>query len=97
MLEKKSLEAPRRVATGHGSDDSPPRVDFTAIHDTNELVRATNDAVSPIRHSHWAPNTHQILIIGTLSIISFMVALDACIIVTSLTVSISCAHWRKSH
>lgn len=36
----------------------------------------------------WKPTTHQLLIMVTLSIISFMVSLDACIIVTSLSVSL---------
>ena len=35
----------------------------------------------------WKPTTHQLLIMVTLSIVSFMVSLDACIIVTSLSVS----------
>ena len=35
----------------------------------------------------WKPSTHQLLIMITLSVVSFMVALDACIIVTSLSVS----------
>jgi MFS family permease len=35
----------------------------------------------------WKPSTHELLIMIALSVISFMVALDACIIVTSLTVS----------
>lgn len=34
----------------------------------------------------WKPSTHQLLIMVTLSVVSFMVALDACIIVTSLSV-----------
>lgn len=35
--------------------------------------------------TEWQPTTHQKLIMGMLSIISFMVSLDACVIVTSLS------------
>lgn len=54
--------------------------------DASSLVRATNAAVKQNVISHWAPNTHQILIMATLSLVSLMVALDACIIVTCLNV-----------
>ncbi len=37
----------------------------------------------------WKPTNHQLLIMIILSIISFMVALDACIVVTSISVSLS--------
>ncbi|KAJ9130780.1 Major facilitator superfamily transporter [Pleurostoma richardsiae] len=33
----------------------------------------------------WKPSTHELLVMLTLSVVSFMVALDACIIVTSLS------------
>lgn len=36
----------------------------------------------------WKPNTQQLMIMLVLSVISFMVSLDATIIVTSLSVSI---------
>lgn len=40
----------------------------------------------------WSPTRHELLIMLTLSIISLMVALDACIIVTSLSVSGNAEH-----
>ncbi|KAH6869069.1 major facilitator superfamily transporter [Thelonectria olida] len=40
---------------------------------------------SPQHGVEWKPSTHQLLIMFTLSVVSFMVALDACIIVTSLS------------
>lgn len=42
--------------------------------------------------STWAPSNRQVLIMITLSVLSFMVALDSCIIVTSLNVSSPIAH-----
>lgn len=48
-----------------------------------------------LRHeTEWKPTTHQIMIMIVLSVISFMVSLDACIIVTSLSVR---AHLQSSH
>lgn len=92
MLDKDSLDYPRRAVNSGSILSSkayaPVLIDIAAIQDTSELVRATNDAMRRRRQSQWAPNTHQLLIMGTLSIISFMVALDSCIITTSLTVSI---------
>ena len=38
----------------------------------------------------WKPSTHELLIMLTLSIVSFMVALDACIVVTSIGVRNAC-------
>lgn len=38
----------------------------------------------------WKPNTQQLMVMIVLSVISFMVSLDACIIVTSLSVSTPC-------
>lgn len=38
------------------------------------------------QETEWKPTTHQLMIMVALSVISFMVSLDACIIVTSLSV-----------
>lgn len=38
------------------------------------------------QETEWKPTTHQLMIMIALSVISFMVSLDACIIVTSLSV-----------
>lgn len=64
----------------HGKSDKSREEDVIS------LVRATNAAVNQNVISHWGPNTHQILIMATLSLISLMVALNACIIVTCLNV-----------
>jgi len=39
-------------------------------------------AVTPM----WNPNQHQVFVMATLSFLSLMVALDACVVVTSLPV-----------
>lgn len=39
----------------------------------------------------WKPDRHALSIMIVLSVISFMVALDACVIVTSLSVSFLCS------
>lgn len=39
--------------------------------------------------AEWKPSTHEVMVMIVLSVISFMVSLDATIIVTSLTVSVS--------
>lgn len=41
------------------------------------------------QETEWKPTTHQLMIMVALSVISFMVSLDACIIVTSLSVRIT--------
>lgn len=40
----------------------------------------------------WAPSNRQVLIMITLSVLSFMVALDSCIIITSLNVGSPITH-----
>ena len=59
---------------GSGSQE-PPAVTYTMVDES--LVRKAPE---------WKPNAHELMIMITLSVISFMVALDACIIVTSLSV-----------
>lgn len=85
ILEKstsKTEQPSQRPAdtTGHGKSSK------SSEEDVSSLVRATNEAVKRNMVSNWAPNTHQILIMATLSLVSLMVALDACVIVTSLNV-----------
>lgn len=61
--------------------------------DTNQMVIAITDSDLEAVHrstantSEWKPSFHELLIMAVLSLISLMVALDACIIVTSLSVS----------
>lgn len=55
-----------------------PDLDTEAAYGTAEKVDAALD---------WKPNTQQLLIIITLAIVCLLVALDASIIVTSLSVS----------
>jgi uncharacterized membrane protein len=63
-------------------------VSSEVCQDVSDLIRSTNGAVKQRTASHWSPNRHQVLIMLALSLISFMVALDACIIVTSLNVGL---------
>ena len=49
-----------------------------------EALGRAEAAIAVTSRDCWKPSTHQLLIMITLSVISFMVALDACIIVTSL-------------
>lgn len=49
---------------------------------------AHSDAESSTpKHTDWSPNTHELMIMMVLSLVSLMVSLDACIIVTSIAVS----------
>lgn len=65
---------------------TPRSASKSSTEDIKNLVRATNKAMKRSGTSTWTPNTHQILIMATLSLVSLMVALDSCIIVTSLNV-----------
>jgi hypothetical protein len=56
-----------------------------AIAITNSDLEAVHR--STVNRSQWKPSFHELLIMVVLSLISLMVALDACIIVTSLSVS----------
>ena len=44
------------------------------------------EAASPAPEPEWKPSRHELLIIITLAIVSLLVALDASVIVTSLSV-----------
>lgn len=55
---------------------------------SEEAVEMADEAVREA--ADWKPDRYALSIMIVLSIISFMVALDACIIVTSLSVSIIC-------
>lgn len=56
--------------------------------DSNRQPEAKLEVVdeSLRQETEWKPTTHQLMIMIALSVISFMVSLDACIIVTSLSV-----------
>jgi hypothetical protein len=58
----------------------------TSPSQTSEDVFLTPTEAAKAHISVWTPTLHQRLIMFTLSIVSFMVALDACIIITSLNV-----------
>ncbi|KAL2282137.1 hypothetical protein FJTKL_11179 [Diaporthe vaccinii] len=82
-LETKTPED-KVSSQGDGPVDKTHGVSSEVCQDIGSLIRFTNGAVKQKTASHWSPNKHQVLIMFALSIISFMVALDACIIVTSL-------------
>ncbi|POS77854.1 major facilitator superfamily transporter [Diaporthe helianthi] len=56
-------------------------------HNSKEQPEAKLEVVdeSLRQETEWKPTTHQVMIMVALSVISFMVSLDACIIVTSLS------------
>lgn len=62
---------------GFRQDKQQPEVSEPEVVD--ESLQQTSDL-------DWKPNTQQIMIMVVLSVISFMVSLDATIIVTSLSV-----------
>lgn len=95
LLKTKGLDdsrIPERAVRYHNTPLS-----VTAIQDTSDLIRFTNDVVKQKVTSSWSPNQHQVLIMCTLSLISFMVALDSCTIVTSLNVSPACLASHPPH
>lgn len=63
---------------GLGRDKHQPEVSVPEVVD--ESLQQASDL-------DWKPNTQQLMIMVVLSVISFMVSLDATIIVTSLSVS----------
>jgi hypothetical protein len=64
---------------------------FKRPTDEKETVPAVTvvdvEAAPPPTGPEWRPSVHEVLIMIVLSTISLMVSLDACIIVTSLSVS----------
>lgn len=67
---------------GLRQDKQQPRVSAPEMVD--ESLEETGDF-------EWKPNTQQLMVMVVLSIISFMVSLDATIIVTSLSVRKPCS------
>lgn len=65
---------------------------FTKSAVPDIVIAITDEDVEAVQQSatgtpEWKPSVHELLIMGVLSTISLMVSLDACIIVTSLSVS----------
>jgi hypothetical protein len=54
------------------------------------------DEAQIIEPKEWKPSLHQVAILLSLAIISFMISLDATIIITSLSVSDGTYHLRTS-
>lgn len=52
----------------------------------SEMVGSLDEPLQQAGELDWRPNPQQIMVMVVLSVISFMVALDATIIVTSLSV-----------
>lgn len=50
------------------------------------VAGANEAAPTPTNEPGWKPSVHELLVMATLSVIMLMVALDACIVVTSLSV-----------
>lgn len=65
--------------------DGNPAVRVGTVGSNSDVESGSSPSSEPL--SEWSPTRHELLIMITLSIISLMVALDACIIVTSLSVS----------
>lgn len=54
---------------------------------TNPAHSDAESSASARKHDDWSPNAHELMIMMVLSLVSLMVSLDACIIVTSLAAS----------
>lgn len=54
---------------------------------TNPAHSDAESHSSARKQDDWTPSTHELMIMTVLSLVSLMVSLDACIIVTSLAVS----------
>lgn len=64
------------------TNSKPPSTTDTQSNETSMMA----DEALRADAAEWKPSTHEMLIMITLSVISLMTALDACIIITSLSV-----------
>lgn len=96
VLHHLSVTAPRNT--------TPPNTPttITSHHFSLSSIPSNHRFLSPDEHPSqqiitWTPSNRHILIMMTLSILSFMVALDSCIIVTSLNVGSPIANYETKY
>lgn len=56
------------------------------LHDTTKPCVGAERNAADEQVGEWRPESDKLVVMGSLAILSFMVALDACVIVTSLDV-----------